>query len=435
MSNSPQSLNSHNVATEARGLGLDRRCLGCGAMLRTPFLDLGYTPLANSYLKPDHDRQSEEKFPLAVAYCDGCHLVQLTDLVAPEKLFSEYLYFSSYSESFLAHAKSMAAELTERFLLGPSRQVLEIASNDGYLLQYFQRAGLEVLGVEPARNIARVAQERGIPTLNAFFDAATAAEIRRRFGRADVIVGNNVLAHVPTINAFLAAVADALAPAGAAVFEFPYLGELLANSEFDTIYHEHVYYFSLYGIVHLAMRAGLELFDVAPQTVHGGSLRIFLQHPGTRPVMPAIAAMLASEAEAGFASAARYASFGAQVSLLRTQLLDLLRELRGAGKRVAAYGAPAKGNTLLNYCGIDASTIEFTVDRSPHKQGLMLPGSRVPIRPPAALIEAMPDYTLILPWNFTEEIVAQQRVYLERGGRFIVPIPAPRILDRDSLSA
>ena len=433
MSNSSQSLNSKKVTTEARGL--EHRCLGCGAILPTPFLDLGCTPLANSYLKPDHDGQAEEKFPLAVAYCDRCQLVQLTDLVAPEKLFGEYLYFSSYSESFLAHAKSMAAELTERFRLEPGSRVLEIASNDGYLLQYFQRAGLDVLGVEPARNIAAVAQERGIPTLNVFFDGATAADIRRRFGRADLIVGNNVLAHVPTINAFLAAVADALAPVGAAVFEFPYLGELLANSEFDTIYHEHVFYYSLHATARLAARAGLELFDVAPQIVHGGSLRIFLQHPGARAAMPAVAAMLARETEAGLARPARYASFGGQVESLRTQLLDLLRRLRSAGKRVAAYGAPAKGNTLLNYCGIDASTIEFTVDRSPHKQGLMLPGSRVPIRPPEALIEAMPDYTLILPWNFTDEIVAQQRAYLERGGRFIVPIPTPRILDRNSLTA
>jgi SAM-dependent methyltransferase len=433
MSNSPQSLNNLGDAISAPGA--DRSCLGCGVALSKPFLDLGCTPLANSYLKPGHDEHLEEKFPLAVAYCDRCHLVQLTDLVAPEKLFSEYLYFSSYSASFLAHAKLMAAELIDRFRLGPASRVLEIASNDGYLLQYFQRAGLEVLGVEPARNIATVAQERGIPTLNAFFDSVTAVGIRHRFGLADLIVGNNVLAHVPTINDFLSAVASELAPAGAAVFEFPYLGELLTHSEFDTIYHEHVFYYSLHAIACLAARAGLELLDVAPQAIHGGSMRIFLQHSGARPPTAAVAAILIGEARDGLARFMRYASFGAQVESLRTRLLDLLRQLHHAGKRMAAYGAPAKGNTLLNYCGIDVSTIEFTVDRSPHKQGLMLPGSRIPIRPPAALAEAMPDYALILPWNFTDEIVAQQRAYLERGGRFIVPIPTPRILDHASFAA
>jgi SAM-dependent methyltransferase len=431
MNDSPQFLNSPNDSTHVRGS--NRGCLGCGAVLSDPFLDLGHTPLANSYLQPGHDLSSEEKFRLAVTYCDRCHLVQLTDLVAPAKLFSEYLYFSSYSESFLAHAKAMAAELTDRLHLGPASRVLELASNDGYLLQYFQKAGLNVLGVEPARNIAAVAIERGIPTLNAFFDATTAIDIRRRFGLADLIVGNNVLAHVPIINDFLSAVADVLAPAGAAVFEFPYLGDLLAHSEFDTIYHEHVFYYSLHAISRLAARNGLELFDVAPQAIHGGSLRIFLQHPGARPTADAVAAMLSRESIDGLDRPARYASFGAQVDRLRTQLLDLLRRLDADGSRIAAYGAPAKGNTLLNYCGLDASLIEFTVDRSPHKQGLMLPGSRIPIRPPAALLDAMPDYALILPWNFTDEIVAQQRAYLERGGRFIVPIPIPHIIDRAAL--
>jgi hypothetical protein len=433
MGSSQHNPNSQDAVSHVRLQ--NRQCLGCDAPLPRAFLDLGTTPLANSYIKPGQHGHLEETFPLAVAYCDGCHLVQLTDLVAPDKLFTEYLYFSSYSERFLAHAKSMAAELTERFRLAVTSRVLEIASNDGYLLQYFQPSGMAVLGVEPAHNIAAVAQGRGIPTLNSFFDSATAADIRRSFGPAELIVGNNVLAHVPAINDFLAGVAACLASDGAAVFEFPYIGELLANSEFDTIYHEHVFYYSLRAIRVLADRAGLELFDVEPQAIHGGSLRIFLQHPGARPRTPAVAAMLAHETRDGLDGPARYASFGAQVECLRTQLLRLLNQLRGAGRRIAAYGAPAKGNTLLNYCGIDSSVIEFTIDRSPHKQGLMLPGSRIPIRPPEALADATPDYALILPWNFTDEIVAQQRSYLERGGRFIVPIPTPRILDRASVAA
>jgi SAM-dependent methyltransferase len=426
MSTSPQNPNNHGDAISSPGLS--RRCLGCAAALQSPFLNLGRTPLANSYLKPDQDRHLEEKFPLAVAYCDGCHIVQLTDLVAPEKLFSEYLYFSSYSESFLAHAKSMAAELTDRFRLGPASRVLEIASNDGYLLQYFQHAGLEVLGVEPARNIAAVAQERGIPTLNAFFDSVAAADIRGRFGLADLIVGNNVLAHVPTINDFLAAVAAVLAPSGASVFEFPYLGELLDNSEFDTIYHEHVFYYSLTAIRLLAERAGLELFDVAEQSIHGGSLRVFLQHPEQRPVAGRVEAMLKHERDTGLTNADHFISFGLQVETLKRRLVSLLQQLKSSGNRLAAYGAPAKGNTLLNYCGIGPDLIEFTVDRSPHKQNMLLPGSHLPILAPSELTARRPDYTLILPWNIADEIIEQQRQYLRAGGQFIVPIPEPRIL-------
>ena len=432
MSNLPQTPNKCAGINPTRAR---RICLGCGALLPEPFLDLGYTPLANSYLPASNDSQPEEKFPLAVAYCDGCHLVQLTDLVAPEQLFSEYLYFSSYSESFLAHARAMSSELIERFRLESTSRVLEIASNDGYLLQYFISAGIQVLGVEPARNIAAVAQDRGIPTLNSFFNSNTAASISRSFGEADLIVGNNVLAHVPAINDFLTAVAAGLASSGVAVFEFPYLGELLEHSEFDTIYHEHVFYYSLQAIAGLAARAKLELYDVATQAMHGGSLRVFLQHPGARPPTSAVGSMLRQEIADGLAEPQRYSSFGAQAETLRTQLVDLLQTIQAKGHRVAAYGAPAKGNTLLNYCGIDSSLIEFTVDRSPHKQGLLLPGSRIPIRPPEALVDAMPDYALILPWNFRDEIVSQQRKYLERGGRFIVPIPHPHIIDRVALSA
>jgi SAM-dependent methyltransferase len=405
-----------------------RNCRCCGQVLPEPFLDLGTTPLANAYPQPGSDPAAEERYPLAVAFCPRCHLVQLADHVAPEKLFSEYLYFSSYSDSFLAHSRVMAEELSERFALGASSLVVEVASNDGYLLQYFQQRGIPVLGVEPARNIAAVANERGIPTLVRFFGPDMVDEIRATHGRADVVIGNNVLAHVPGINGFLAAVTSCLKPTGAAVFEFPYLQELLDNTEFDTIYHEHVFYYSLLAIDTLARRAGLELFDVTRQAVHGGTLRIFLQHAGARPVGEAVTRMLQDERANGLADAANYARFGLKVGNLKERLLAMLHEYRAAGKRVAAYGAPAKGNTLLNYCGIGTDLIEFTVDRSPHKQGLLLPGSRIPILAPQALLERQPDYSVILPWNLAAEIVDQQREYLRRGGRFIVPVPEPRVL-------
>lgn len=431
MNNLPETHTKYGGINRSRP---QRLCLGCSALLPEPFLDLGCTPLANSYLAADDSGQLEETYPLAVAYCYRCHLVQLMDLVPPERLFSEYLYFSSYSESFLAHAMAMATELIERFHLDSTSRVLEIASNDGYLLQYFIRAGIKVLGVEPARNIAAVARDRGIPTLNAFFNTNTAASISRSFGMADLIVGNNVLAHIPAVNDFLASVSAGLAPVGIAVFEFPYLGDLLDHSEFDTIYHEHVFYYSLQAIVGLAARAHLELYDVATQAIHGGSLRVFFQHPGARPPTSAVRSMLRRESADGLAQLERYTSFGAQAETLRGRLVDLLRTIQAKGQRVAAYGAPAKGNTLLNYCGLDSSVVEFTVDRSPHKQGLLLPGSRIPIRPPEALVGAMPDYALILPWNLKDEIVRQQREYLERGGRFIVPIPHPHIIDRLALT-
>ncbi len=404
-------------------------CLGCGGILPEPFLDLGRTPLANSYLRRDQLDLPEESFRLAVAYCPSCHLVQLTDRVPPEKMFREYLYFSSYSDSFLAHARAMANSLIERFGLDSSSRVLEIASNDGYLLQYFLERGIAVLGVEPARNIAAQAQRRGIPTLNRFFAEDAAGEILARFEHADLIVGNNVLAHVPGINGFLAAVAACLKSDGCAVFEFPYLKELLDNTEFDTIYHEHVFYYSLSAVRGLAARAGLELFDVEFHPLHGGSLRVLLQHHGQRPIQPAVTAMLAAEDASGLTSGGHFVSFGLRVEALKSRLLGLLKELKAGGKRLAAYGAPAKGNTLLNYCGIGRELLDFTVDRSPHKQGMLLPGSHLPILAPAELLARSPDYALILPWNLADEIVSQQREYLRGGGRFIVPVPEPRILE------
>lgn len=347
-------------------------CFGCGAVLPAPFLDLGRTPLANAYLSFEQLGLDEEKFPLSIAYCPSCYLVQLTHPVAPEKMFGEYLYFSSFSDSFLDHSQKMADSFVTRFGLNSSSRVIEIASNDGYLLQFFLARGIPVLGIEAARNIAAEAERRGIPTLNRFFGPAAVEETLKRFGKADLIIGNNVLAHVPEINGFLSAVATCLSPRGSAVFEFPYLRELLDKIEFDTIYHEHVFYYSLNAIRQLSQRANLELFDVQHQKMHGGSLRIFLRHSGGHGIEPVVDAMLANESSAGLTSPNHFASFGQRVEDTKRRLLAMLSDLRHAQKRLAAYGAPAKGNTLLNYCGVGTELLEFTVDRSPYKQGKFL---------------------------------------------------------------
>ncbi len=409
-------------------------CLGCGNPLPESFLDLGTMPLANSYVSPE-SVDPEPAFPLCVTYCQACHLVQLTDVVSPKDLFSEYLYFSSYSESYLKHARLMAESLISKFRLGPSSRVVEIASNDGYLLQFFKQQGIPVRGVEPAANIARCAIDKGIPTDNRFFDPAYAKQLRNDFGPANLIIGNNVLAHVPSINEFLRAVHDCLAADGVAVFEFPHLMQLVNGCEFDTIYHEHVFYFSLWAVRTLAARAGLEVVDVEPQKVHGGSLRVFLRRFGTVTSAPAVGVMLERERRSGFTTPRRYQRFSRDVTILRTKLLSFLAERKRKGERVAAYGAPAKGNTLLNYCGITSRDIEFTVDRSPHKQNRRLPGSGIPILAPDALLANMPAYTLILPWNISAEIVSQQREYCERGGRFVRPVPRPIVLGQGKSDA
>ncbi len=404
------------------------KCLGCAGPIGDPFLDLGAMPLANAFVPGEGTDFREERFRLALAYCERCHLVQLTDLVTPEKLFSNYPYFSSYSDTFLKHSREMAEAYIERFAHDSASRGLEIGSNDGYLLQYFVARGVQVLGVEPARNIAAEAVRRGIPTLNRFFGIETVPEIVKDFGPVDLIIGNNVLAHVPEINGFLRAVARTIKPNGVAAFEFPHLLELINAVEFDTIYHEHVFYLSLTAIRNLAHSADLEVFDVARQSVHGGSLRVFLDRPGIRPVEKSVGILLDAERQAGLTSAARYDTFAAQVKHVRSRLRELLQKLKAGGSRIAAYGAPAKGNTLLNYCGIGADILEFTVDRSPHKQGKKLPGSHLSVLPPEALLERKPDYALILPWNIAEEIIAQQQEYLQGGGRFIVPIPSPRVI-------
>jgi len=409
---------------------LGANCLGCGAALPEPFLKLGDTPLANSYQQPDSDPGQEKRFPLSVAFCPECFLVQLLNPVPPEEIFSEYLYFSSCSDSFLEHSSQMASELISRFRLDASSKVVEIASNDGYLLQFFVERGIPCLGVEPAANVAACAMARGIPTLVKFFNSSSVAAVREQLGAPDLIIGNNVLAHVPAINDFLRAVRECLPETGCAVFEFPYVADLLASCEFDTIYHEHVFYFSLSAIRNLAERAGLTLFDVTRQTVHGGSLRVFLQRGDIHSVSPRTTAMLHREERLGLTGEAVYRRFSGRVLQIKQQLLTLLELLKRRGAKIAAYGAPAKGNTLLNYCQIGTGSIQFTVDRNPHKQGLLLPGSRIPIRPPEALVAEQPDFALILPWNLADEIIDQQAEYQRRGGAFVVAIPSPLIVGR-----
>jgi SAM-dependent methyltransferase len=411
-------------------------CLGCGEPMTAPFLDLNVTPLANAYVSPDRAASPEKSFPLAVAFCPACYLVQLTGVVDPTELFAEYSYFSSYSSTYLAHASEMAGTLADRFRLNADSRVLEIASNDGYLLQYFRQRHIPVLGIEPAANIARFAQERDIPTLNRFFNAETAEVVLNEFGRADVIIANNVVAHVPRINDFLKAVHQCLKPGGYAVFEFPYLLDLLEHCEFDTIYHEHIFYYSLAAVDILAKRAGLRLVDAEHQTVHGGTIRVYLTGAADapRPTLR-LAAMLEHERAAGLTDAARYRDFSAQVAEIRSALCTLLESLRAEGKSIAAYGAPAKGNTLLNYCKIGRNLIDFTVDRSPHKQNRLLPGSHIPVFEPGELLRRQPDYTLILPWNIGAEIIEDQAEYVAAGGRFIIPIPKPVVLTGESQPA
>lgn len=403
-----------------------RICLACDAVLPPPFLDLGNTPLANAYL--DTADAVDAIYPLAVSYCSKCHLVQINDIVPPERMFSDYPYFSSFSDSFLEHAKKMCEDLTERFRLGPDSRVLEVASNDGYLLQYFTTKGIPVLGVEPATNIAKAARERGIDTINEFFGPPIVKDVKAKFGAVDLLIGNNVLAHVPDVNGFLRAAADCLKPSGIAVFEVPHLQDLLAKTEFDTIYHEHVFYFSLHALANLAQRAGLELFDASKQAVHGGTLRVFLRHPASGGPRSELSVLLKEETVAGLTEQNTYKAFQQRVERVKVGMLHLLAGIKGEGKSICAYGAPAKGNTLLNYCRIGKDVIDFTVDRSPHKQDRFLPGTGIPIYAPEEISRRKPDYVIILPWNIKDEILHQMSHIRSWGGKFIVPIPTPQVL-------
>lgn len=404
------------------------RCLGCSDQLPPAFLDLGELPLANSYIEPENKEKEEPYYKLAVAYCPVCHLVQITHRVNPQDMFGSYPYFSSFSGAFLKHAETMAGDLVGRFSLNSNSLVMEVGSNDGYLLKYFQEKGIQVLGVEPAGNIARVANEKGITTMEVFFGLDSVKEILQEKGPADIVIGNNVLAHVPLINDFMLSVNKCLKPGGSAVFEFPYLKDLLENTEFDTIYHEHVFYYSLSAIKIIAERAGLSLYDACRQDIHGGSIRVFLQKQGHQAVANNVDRLLAEEDDFGITNKSVYNDFAERVKRLKVKLVVLLKNLKESGKIIAAYGAAAKGTTLLNYADIDSTLIDFVVDRSPYKQGKCMPGVHLPVYPPSRLLEAMPDYTLLLAWNFADEIQQQQLEYHERGGRFIIPVPDPRVV-------
>jgi len=406
-------------------------CRFCGAPLRHTFVDLGMSPLCETLIAPDRLNAMEPFYPLHVQVCEHCFLVQLQEFVAPEHIFGEYAYFSSYSSSWVAHARRYAHGAIERFGLGPAHQVMEIASNDGYLLQHFVAAGIPVLGVEPAANVARVAIERGVPTTVQFLGEATGTAIAAEHGQADLIAGNNVLAHVPDINDFVKGLRALLAPTGVLTMEFPHLQRLIEGNQFDTIYHEHFSYLSFSTVEQIFAAHGLVLFDVEELPTHGGSLRIYARHAANeaQPICPAVPALRQRELALGYRSLARYTGFGEQVDATKRALLSFLIDAKNSGKTVVGYGAPGKGNTLLNYCGIRGDFLDFVTDANPYKHGKHTPGTHLPISPHSAIREARPDYVLILPWNLRDEIAAEASYIREWGGRFVVPIPTVRVLD------
>ncbi len=394
-------------------------------------MDLGASPLANSYLEPEDLGKVEPFYPLCVYVCDRCFLVQLPEEEKAEAIFSDYAYFSSYSESWLRHAETYAKAVIERFGFGPEHQVIEVASNDGYLLRWFKEREIPVLGIEPARNVAAAAEAAGIPTVVRFFGEATARDLAAQGRRADLLVGNNVLAHVPNLNDFVAGLKVLLAPMGVLTMEFPHLLRLIEEDQFDTIYHEHYSYFSFTTVRKVFASHGLTLFDVEELPTHGGSLRIYARHDedDSKPIGERVGDLLVREETARLGCLKTYGSFSERVRRVKRDLLRFLIQAKEEGKSVAGYGAAAKGNTLLNYCGVRTDFLDYTVDRSPHKQGRYLPGTRLPIHAPDRLRETRPDYVLILPWNLKDEIMEQMSDVRSWGGRFVVPIPEVRILE------
>lgn len=403
-------------------------CRSCGHKEGELVLDLGLQPLANNLLRPEDRSKPEPRFPLRLAVCRGCWLLQIVDLIPPVDLFAEYLYFSSFSDNMLRHARLAAERYQKEFQIGCDHLVVEIASNDGYLLKNFVANGVPCLGIEPAANVARVALEQGIPTLVEFFAEKVARKLAGAGQQADLILGNNVFAHAPDTNDFVAGLAALLKPDGRIVLEFPYACDLIEHVEFDTIYHEHVFYFTLTALLPLFRRHGLEIFDVERLDIHGGSLRLFAAHRGAQVVQPTVHSLFHEEQAKGVASTSYYDDFGNRVRGIRDDLVDLLRKLTAEGKSVAAYGASAKGSTLLNFCGIGREILDFVADRSTAKQGLLTPGTHLDILSPSELYARRPDYLLLLTWNFAEEILAQQQAYRDNGGKFIVPIPRVTVL-------
>lgn len=404
-------------------------CRACGSEGLLPILSLGKTPLANALLTQTQLAEPEDTFPLEVVFCPACSLVQINETVPPEVLFREYVYLSSVSDTVVENARLIVERMIRDWELTPHSYVAEIASNDGYLLQFYQAAGIPTLGIEPALNIAKIAQAKGIPTIAEFFDDKLAATLHDRGIMVDVIHGNNVLAHVAALNELVKGVGTLLKPQGVGVFEFPYVRDLIEKNEFDTIYHEHLCYYSLTSVEKLFGQHGLEVVDVERIPIHGGSLRLFVSHRRQdNAISPYVEELRTEEHHLGIDQAAYYQDFGRRVDELRTALVECLHDLKQRGYSIAAYGASAKGATLLNTFGIGGKTIDFIVDRSPAKQGLYAPGTHIPILSPNALLEKRPDYCLLLTWNFADEILAQQQEYRYHGGQFILPIPTLTLL-------
>jgi len=404
-------------------------CRFCKTELRHTFVDLGMSPLCESYLRQDQLNQMEAFYPLHVSVCDRCFLVQLQEYVNPENIFVEYAYFSSFSDSWLEHCRNYTGQMTERFGLNAQSLVVEVASNDGYLLQYFVEKKIPVLGIEPAANVAKVAIDRGIPTLTQFFGTRLASELARDGKQADLLAGNNVLAQVPDLCDFVAGMKILLKPNGVLTLEFPHLLRLMESKQFDTIYHEHFSYFSFLTAEKIFAAFGLVLFDVEELATHGGSLRIFGRHQedSSKPITQRVIAMRELEQRAGLTHIESYRSFAEMVKRTKQELLQRLIEIKKARKSIVAYGAPGKGNTLLNYCGIGTDFLDYAVDRNPYKQGRYTPGMHIPIFAPSKIAETRPDYLLILPWNLKDEIMRQMGEIREWGGKFIVPIPEATI--------
>jgi hypothetical protein len=414
----------HNAAQTGR------QCRLCGASLTKTFVDLGMSPPCESFLPPDRVECMEAYFPLHVMVCEECFLVQLPEYVSPQEIFTEYAYFSSYSSSWVEHARRYCEAVAARFRLNSGSLVVELASNDGYLLQHFLPLGVPTLGVEPAANVAQAAVAKGVPTRVDFFGVRLARTLVEEGKQADLIVGNNVLAQVPDLNDFVAGMKLLLKPQGVITLEFPHIERLIAESQFDTIYHEHFSYFSLTTIEIMAARHGLKVIDVEELPTHGGSLRVYLAHAGSsHSPTAAVSGLLEREQRNGLREMPIYTSFADRARRAKRDLLAFLVAAKNEGKSICGYGAPGKGNTLLNYCAVGTDFLDFTVDRNPYKHGRYTPGMHIPIRPVEAIDDAKPDYILILPWNLKDEIVRQMRHAAAWGAKFVVPIPFVTIID------
>lgn len=427
-------MSSNAIETTQQPLATDNAtgtcCRFCGSRNLRSFVDLGMSPLCQTHIKPEQLNNMEPFYPLHALVCEDCRLAQLDEFVAPDDIFSEYAYFSSFSDSWVAHAERYVEKMCDELSLDSNSQVMEIASNDGYLLQHFVKRQVPVLGIEPAANIAEAAREKGIRTTVRFFGDDTAREIVAEYGHADLLLGNNVLAHVPDLNGFVAGMKIVLAEHGTITMEFPHLYRLMESNQFDTIYHEHFSYFSFIVVERVFAAHGLTLFDVEELPTHGGSLRIYARHQDdeSRPLTDRLKALRQRELDDGLDTMARYHQFADQVKRTRWNIMRFFVEAKEAGKKVVGYGAPGKGNTLLNYCGVQKDFLEFTVDRNPYKQGTYTPGTHIPILAPEVIADAKPDYIFILPWNLKEEITQSLAYTREWGCQFVIPIPEIEVI-------